>query len=348
MDFADRINQFITLIPNIKERCLTEEATKHSLVMPFINMLGYDVFNPLEVVPEFNADLGIKKGEKIDYAIMKNNQPVILIECKHHLENLEVHHSQLFRYFAVTAAKFAILTNGQKYQFFTDLEETNKMDLKPFFEVDLLNLRANNLEELKKFQKDLFDCEAIFSDAGNLKYTTSFKNLLENELASPSDDFAKHFVKVLYVGRITQNVLDSFKVIIKNGSAQYISENVQNKLKNALQNNEAVPIVEEEAKVEENKVITTEDELQAFYIIRSLIGEVIDLDRISWRDNASYFTMLVDNNNRKWFCRFYFNSSKKSLILPDENKKEQSFNLSTLADIYPFKNQIIEALTRFM
>ena len=351
MDFSDKLNQFIALIPSLLERCKTEEATKHSLVMPFINLLGYNVFNPLEVVPEFCADLGIKKGEKIDYALIINSEPCIFIECKHHLEQLDVHHSQLFRYFAVTPVKFAILTNGVKYQFFTDLEEVNKMDLKPFFEVDLLNLRNNQIEELKKFQKEIFDPEIISSNANQLKYTTNFKSLLQEEIINPSDDFAKHFVKNLYSGRITQNILDSFKEIIKNGFAQYLSEVVQNKLKTALKSNENIETEEIVDKVEiqeENKVITSPEELQGFYIVRSIIGEIVDIERIFWRDNQNYFTILVDDKNYKWFCRLYFNREQKYVIIPDENKKEQKFLIDNLGDIYKLKLQIVDALQRLI
>jgi hypothetical protein len=63
----------------------TEEATKNALIMPFINILGYDTFDPTEVIPEFVADVGIKKGEKVDYAIVKDEKIIMLFECKHYV-----------------------------------------------------------------------------------------------------------------------------------------------------------------------------------------------------------------------------------------------------------------------
>ncbi|HFL8707538.1 TPA: type I restriction endonuclease, partial [Escherichia coli] len=152
----------------------TEEATKNAFVMPFINnVLGYDVFDPTEVIPEFVCDIGTKKGEKIDYAILKNSEVQILIECKKIGDPLNINHaSQLFRYFHVTNARISILTNGQVYKFFTDLEAPNKMDEKPFLEIDLLDLDETVVPEIKKLTKSAFDLESIINAAGELKYVS--------------------------------------------------------------------------------------------------------------------------------------------------------------------------------
>jgi Uncharacterized conserved protein len=154
-NLAERIEKTI-------DRIQTEEATKTAYIMPFIQMLGYDIFNPLEVVPEFTADIGIKKGEKVDYAIFRDDEPAILIECKdcRNLLNID-NESQLFRYFHTTKAKFGILTNGVSYKFFTDLEEPNKMDAKPFMEINILEYDKINYNELVKFAKSNFDSETF-------------------------------------------------------------------------------------------------------------------------------------------------------------------------------------------
>lgn len=161
MDFIDQVKQFSKRVESLKDGLSTEEATKTAIIMPFFSLLGYDVFNPEEFVPEYTADVGIKKGEKVDYAIMSEGLPVILIECKWIGEPLEKHDSQLFRYFGTTKAKFAILTNGQYYRFFTDLEEANKMDEKPFLEINILDIKENQVVELKKFHKSQFDINNI-------------------------------------------------------------------------------------------------------------------------------------------------------------------------------------------
>ena len=98
MEFNDVIKQFSERILSLKDTITTEESTKMSLVVPLFQLLGYDVFNPNEFCPEYIADVGIKKGEKVDYAILENGQPNILVECKSCSEQLDKHSSQLFRY----------------------------------------------------------------------------------------------------------------------------------------------------------------------------------------------------------------------------------------------------------
>jgi len=123
MDFKDQIKRLGEKVLKLRDQIQTEEATKNAFIMPFIHALGYDIFNPEEVIPEFIADIGIKKGEKVDYAIQRNGMPVMLIECKWCNDCLDVYSSQLFRYFHTTQSRFALLTNGVSYLFYTDLVE---------------------------------------------------------------------------------------------------------------------------------------------------------------------------------------------------------------------------------
>lgn len=234
MDFIDQVKQFSKRMLSMKDSLQTEEATKTSLIMPFFSMLGYDVFNPDEFTPEFTADVGIKKGEKVDYAILQNGDPVILIEAKWIGENLDRHDSQLFRYFGTTKAKFAILTNGQFYRFFTDLDEPNKMDEKPFLEIDLANVKEAQVSELKKFCKTNFDVSEIFDVASELKYSNEFRSILSGELQSPSDDFVRFFLGKVYDGRLTQPTIEKFRPVLKKSLNAYISELMSDKIKAAL------------------------------------------------------------------------------------------------------------------
>lgn len=171
MEFEDKLATLAAKVEQQKNAIQTEEATKTAFIMPFIQaVLGYDVFDPTEVVPEFTADVGTKKGEKVDYAICKDGQVQILIECKKLGDNLNINHAaQLYRYFSVTSARIAILTNGQVYKFFTDLDAPNKMDEKPFLVLDLLDIDDHAVPELKKLTKPAFDVESIINAAGELK-----------------------------------------------------------------------------------------------------------------------------------------------------------------------------------
>lgn len=210
MDFIDQIRSIATRIMNTKDMIQTEEATKNAMVMPFIQALGYNVFDPLEVTPELIADVGTKKGEKVDYAILREGKPIILFECKKCGSDLNINHaSQLFRYFHVTEARFGILTNGIVYRFFTDLERPNKMDEKPFFEFNILTFREQDIEELKKFAKSAFDLERILTTANELKYIRAIQNVLSDWMATPSEDFVRLVSAEFLVGkRFTPAVKD--------------------------------------------------------------------------------------------------------------------------------------------
>lgn len=338
--FEEKIKSFIGRIEELKESIFTEEATKTSLIMPFFAMLGYDIFNPMEFVPEFVADVGIKKGEKVDYAIIIDNEPTILVEAKSINQTLEKHDSQLFRYFGTSKAKFAILTNGVEYRFFTDLEETNVMDSTPFLTVNLLNLRDSDITELKKFTKENFDKNNILSSAEDLKYCGLIKQYLKNEFVNPSDELTKLILSSdIYEGRLYQNIIEKFRPIIKKSIAQYINELVNEKIKNALNidNSEGENAAAEETAVEidehSNEIVTTAEELQAFYIVKSILGDEIDLSRITYKDTVSYFGILIDNKVTRWICRVYLKDNIKYLIIPDDNKQVK-YTIEKLSDIY--------------
>ena len=187
MGFAEDMKKLAERLASIESQVTTEEATKMSLILPFFQLLGYDVFNPSEFCPEFTADVGIKKGEKVDYAILRSGQPVILIEAKAVNKKLDRHSSQLFRYFVTTQAKFAILTNGIHYKFYTDLDEPNKMDKDPFMEFRLSEIRDSQIPQIEKFHKKYLDVEEILDTASILKYNTLFKKSISQQMNSLLD-----------------------------------------------------------------------------------------------------------------------------------------------------------------
>ncbi|MDN6002418.1 MAG: type I restriction enzyme HsdR N-terminal domain-containing protein, partial [Enterococcus sp.] len=238
--FKEDLKQLGKRVIELKDSIGTEEATKTSLIMPFFAALGYDLFNPTEFVPEFTADVGIKKGEKVDYAIVLESKPTILVEAKSINEQLTKHDSQLFRYFGTTESKFGILTNGQEYKFFTDLDEPNKMDLSPFLTVDITKIKDNQIPELAKFHKDNFDVDKITSSAAELKYLNSLKEYLSSELDAPSEEFIKFLLNEIYDGMKTKQILEKFKPIIKKGLNQFISERVNDKLSAALKSSVSI------------------------------------------------------------------------------------------------------------
>ena len=347
MDFRDQIKNLGERIDKLKNQIATEEATKNAFIMPFIQTLGYDVFNPLEIVPEYITDIGTKKGEKIDYAIFKDEKPTILIECKHWAQNLNLHDGQLLRYFHVSKAKFGILTNGINYRFYSDLVEQNKMDEKPFLEFNINEIKENQIDELKKFHKSYFDADSIVNTASELKYMNELKHILQSEFIQPSPEFVKLFAKQVYPSVVTAKVLEQFTNLTKKAIQNYINDIITERLKTALsKENEKIIAEEKNEEIENNtpRIVTTEEEIEGFMIVKTILRQSINANRITYRDNQSYFTILLDDNNRKTICRLYFNSTKKYLVTLDEQKKEIKNELNTIDDIFGYSNLLIETV----
>lgn len=285
MELQNKLKAIADKINLLKDKIATEESTKHAFVLPFINALGYDSFNPTEVVPEFTADLGLKKGEKVDYAIFQNDLPILIIECKHWQQDLNIHNSQLFRYFHTTKTRFSLLTNGIQYRFYTDLEQPNKMDEKPFLEFDITKVKDNVIHEILKFHKSNFDVDKIVDNASSLKYTKEIKKCISEEFVKPSFDFSKLFASKVYSGRLTEKVMDEFIVLVHKALNQIISEKVNDRL-NAALNKESEKQQEEiiEEKLEDNKIVTTEEELEGYRIVVAILRRKLPVERIHHRD----------------------------------------------------------------
>ncbi|SEE81716.1 type I restriction endonuclease [Pseudomonas kilonensis] len=355
MEFIERLSAMSAKVNQLASTIQTEEATKTAFVMPFIHtVLGYDVFDPSEVVPEYICDIGTKKGEKIDYAILKNGQIQILIETKKVGESLNINHaSQLFRYFHVTTARISILTNGRFYRFFTDLDAPNKMDEKPFLEIDLLDIDEHVIPELQKLTKSAFDVESIINAAGELKYVGQIKREMASQLSQPDDDFVRFFASRIYEGVITQKVREQFALLTKKAASQFLNDQINDRLKSAIR---GVPLptpaerVVSESQPEtndtpEDRVLTTMEELEGFHIIKAIVRTVIDSKRIAHRDTQSYFGILLDDNNRKPIARLHFNRTQKYLGIFDKEKNETRYPINSLDEIYEFSDSLKETIT---
>ncbi|WP_395488594.1 type I restriction endonuclease [Pseudomonas aeruginosa] len=347
MEFEEKLASLAAKIRQQKSAIQTEEATKTAFVMPFIqSVLGYDVFNPLEVVPEFTSDIGTKKGEKVDYAILKEGEIQILIESKKIGEPLNINHaSQLFRYFHVTNARISILTNGQVYKFFTDLDAPNKMDEKPFLELDLLDIDDHAIPELQKLTKSAFDVESIINAAGELKYVGQIKRALASQFSQPDEDFVRLFASRVYEGIITQKVRDQFTQLTRKAASQFLSDQINERLKSAITgNSQPVLVAQPQAEQstpsshgeeeEKDRVVTTAEEIEGYTIVKAIVRSVVDVKRIAARDTQSYFGILLDDNNRKPIARLHFNRSQKYIGTFDSEKNETRHPIESLDDIF--------------
>jgi len=356
MDFVDQLRELTEKVPDLREGIRTEEATKNGLVMPFIKALGYDVFNPSEVVPEFTADIGERKGEKVDYAILKDDQPIMLFECKLCGSKLDRESAiQLQRYFqSVPEVKFGILTDGIRYRFFSDLDRVNVMDGKPFFEVDLLNLEDAMFEELRRFSKTAFDAKDILSTAGELKYTREIQALFRTEFSTPTRDFVKFLTACVYDGRFTKNVHERFTPIVKRAFRQFISERINETLETAktLQQAGAEDETEKprdaEAITKDDGIVTTAEELQGYYIVKAILSGTVELSRVVMRDLKGFCGILLDDNRRKPICRLHFNNpARKYIELLDIGKSGEKHRIEQLDDIYQYADRLKKTVENY-
>lgn len=342
MDFKDELRKYTERIESIKDSLQTEEATKMSLIVPFFQLLGYNVFDPLEFCPEYTADIGIKKGEKVDYAILVDGQPVMLIEAKSVNRKLDRHSSQLFRYFVSTSAKFAILTNGLEYRFYTDLDEVNKMDKEPFLDINLQELSDNEVYQLSKFQKSELNTSEILSSATLLKYNRLFKNYINKQFEKPTDEFVKLFLQQTYKGTKTQTVIEKFRPVVSRALNEYLNEILSKKIQSALDNTTA------SSKADLIAAVQTEEHWELLSLIKNILKSIISPDKISLKHTSSYTAVLYEKNVRKWICRVSSTSSQMTLILPDEDKKELRYPISDISEISDYSDAIIETAQRYL
>lgn len=362
MEFNERLTALAAKVRQQREQIETEEATKNAFVMPFIStILGYDVFNPLEVIPEFTADVGVKRGEKIDYAIMHDDTVQILIECKKSKDPLRIEHaSQLYRYFAVTNARIAILTNGEVYEFFTDLDAPNRMDAKPFLVLDLNDIDETLIPELKKLSKDVFDLDSIISAAGELKYIGQIKRTIGAQFKDPEDDWVKFFTAKVYDGPYTQKVREQFTGLVTKATKQFLNDQVNERLKTALGapsysttvDPESSTSVTSEPEVEqdlsETGIETTLEELEGYQIVRAIVCSEVDPARVVQRDAKSYFAVLLDDNNRKPIARLHFNRGQKYLGIFDEAKAETRVPIAEIHEIYRHADNLRASVSGYL
>lgn len=357
-DIKLKLEQLYQRVSALKEQINTEEATKNAFIMPFIQTLGYDIFNPIEVIPEYVCDIGTKKGEKIDYVIKKDGEPVLIMECKHWRENVDAHNSQLHRYYTVSKARFGVLTNGIVYNFYADLEKPNIMDEKPFFTLDLSNIKDSNTKVLENFTKKGYDLESILDSAEALKYIKAIRNEFEKELQEPSDEIIKVLVSRFFGKPLTASRLTTFKEYTKKAFANSINETISGRLKSALNINEnqpekesntdSVKPIDENSDGEKPKYVTTQEEIEGSQIVKAILREKLPSSRIAFRDTHSYFGVLLDDNNRKPICRLHFNASTKYLELFNNGKENPERKpLDSVDNIYDYKTELLDTIKNY-
>lgn len=357
MSIDSAVSALATKVQDLKSIIETEEATKTAFIIPFIsNVLGYDVSDPREVIPEYTADVGTKKGEKVDFAIKSGDDFRFLIECKKIGEPLSLSHaSQLVRYFNLTDTEFAILTNGEVYQFYAQLDAANRMDERPFMTLDLASVDARLFPHLEMCTKSKFDSDTIAANAEELKYVSELRKALAAELKEPSADLVKLLAARVSSRRMTAANLELFTRLAATAASQYLRDETSRRLRSAQDLEEPVPAVSTvstatnadtiPAPATEDTgegIVTTAEERQAHDIIRAICCSDVSALDITMRDAKSYCAILYQDNNRKPIARLQFDRRIPRIITFDSDKAETPHDLDKIEDIYRYADELRE------
>lgn len=371
MDFADSIRAHARQVADKRGFAETEEAAKTSLILPFLQALGYNPFDPQVVVPEYCADFGDKKACKVDYAIKRGGDVVIIVEAKKAGDPLDgSRESQLQKYFqSLLSVKIAVLTDGIVYKFFTDLENPNVMDKKPFMTFDFANMDEALIPELKKLCNDCFDLDTALCAAQELKYLGQLKRLAATELEKPSDDFVKLFARQVYDGKLMGGVVEDFRPRVKLAFENHINDVLNARLKSAIQPNAYPGVAEEGAATEEagepvvlygnvqgNGIETTREEIEGFHIVRAIVGDIVKPEDVIMKDAVSYCGILHQGNVRRPICRLHFNNVDNLQIetfntgqaSAKGTKKGDRHKIGKLTDMYQYAPLFRQAVAAYL
>lgn len=324
-DFSRHVDQVKARLPHIRG----EEATKQALVVPLLSVLGYDVYDPREVAPEYIADFAKKKSngqmEKIDYVVRINGEPAIFVECKAADVGLDGHDAQLARYFNSTpSVRVAILTNGVRLQVFTDLQQRNIMDEKPWMDFDLRNAKQAEVDALKRFRKTDFSPDQVIGLAEEMLYYNVLVGFMSSQLRDPGEPFVR-FVAGEMPGkpRVDKKLVDRLTPILRKAIHASIVDHVARSFSREPEVEAFAPsaapaaalstppsgsalaaaggqtLAESQAR---EGVVTTAEELEAWNLVCKIVREKHPDGALSFRDAKAYFT-IMQKNLRKWFMR---------------------------------------------
>jgi len=327
----DKIETIKNAYNDDKDLIYDEENTRYSLIDPFIeSVLGYDVRNIKEVKKQFTTDFGQKKGFKVDYAIFKDGNPIILLDAEKLKGKLSIENTEQLSFFLnYTAAKIAILTNGYEYRFYTDFVKENIMDNDPFFKFTLDIFDESTADILKMFTKDLFDLDKIKSAVRDLKCIKSIKNYIEEQMTNPSDEFIKLIVSKVYKTTKNKKVLEKFKDLTQKAFNAIILDKISEHPTKDLDkegkivNPETLTPLKQKDESEVEYRYSDEEITVGENSIKEILKNHINIDRISIKRNPKSFNFFIDDDEKKVICRIVFHVGKNQLSWPNIKKLEK-------------------------
>ena len=351
MTLDNALEELQTAAERYKDSNLNEAQIESAFIRPFIVALGYDDRDAFEVVPQYSTAFGDTRKFKVDFALVLDDSPAILIEVKKQGHPLNDRPDQLAFYVNSTDARFGIYTNGIVYKFFSDLDEEKKMDVRPFMEINLAETDEMSVKALGRFTKDAFKVDRAVEAAGTLKYTRGMRQVLARNYDDPDDEFIQWLGKRVYDGKFSKKVKDHFTPMVRNAFRGFVNDRANMALQNAMKKDiDGSDVPEEEvdegvaSEGEDKGIITTAEEIEGWMIAKSIIGTTlraqVDPSRVGYRDYKGFFTILLDEKRSQEICRFYFNSSNKKVRVFDGEGNQVTHSIESLDDIYQFSEQI--------
>lgn len=332
MAFADDILALGARVSEFRAHINGEDQTKNALIMPFLTAMGYDVFNPLHVVPEFTADFAVQanrtKPEKVDYALLGDqHQPVMFVEAKPLGTKLENHDPQLSRYFnAVPSVRFGVITDGCVYRFFTDLDAPNVMDSRPFYQFDLQRCRDEDIDILQRFHRSMFDGDKLRLFAEDIRYRAAFRKDLITLIQAPTPEFVRLMLGPHFDGRLTEKVLERFTPLVQQAFISAIGEMISIGAPRVVDLPAASEPVTPPPAADDGKakIVTTAEELAFYESAKAILADRgINPADVLFRDTTAYFNISYLKPT-KWFFRGCFDAKRKHVLslVPVERARE--------------------------
>lgn len=296
VDMKDGISAYIRRVKDLCDHVRgNEQATKQSLVGPLFSLLGYDLTDPRECIPEYKTDFGTGRSVKpVDWSFASNGKPIFFVEAKEAGKKLSGYSEQLGDYFAKsTDVKLGILTNGVQWKFYTDVENANVMDKEPFVTWDVLSDEEAPLDLLTVLHKNQYNPQLIRTFAERNRN----RNLLVSELTKllePSSDLVRLAVANIETRRLTDAVVDTWKPVLKSAIEEWARQRTLNLILN--------PPKPQEVSTQSDRVVTTQEELRTFEAIKTLLGPDMP---IAYQDTYSYFKIHLPERHTWAICRLY-------------------------------------------
>ncbi len=286
-----------------------EAKTRMYLVEPFFEILRfYRGFENGNLIPEYDADFANLKGKKVDYAILFKGKPEILVEVKKASMKLHTKNTaQLNEYFNnTTESKIGILTNGLIYEFYCrNAASGPNLHPTPFYTFNWENVEGSQLEKLAEFYAMSINLKDIIDKAQDSFFLESFEEALYKEISKPSKEFIKAIFAHMNGNKLTENIEKQIRQLINSVSIKAAFDR----------------LVEEESATLNSGIITTEDEIRIFNIIKTILAhnKQIDTNSIGYKDFKGKFSIIMQDSVKKKICDLYI--SKNSHVLEIDGER---------------------------